>query len=166
LGISSAGRVITGSTMITPVYLSLNKGDAQSIPWNVETTVVGWTNIVNNTPSAWNNATGTFTCPRAGIYDISFAMMIEGIVPETLDKEFATIINFNSNTAIYVANFWMQSIAINKMPTVTTRVVLSLNVGDIIRPSIYQNLRNDTAVNTITGRNHFIINELPNSIAR
>jgi hypothetical protein len=132
----------------------------------VETTVVNWGTIVNNTPSAWNSATGTFTCPRAGIYDISFAMMIEGVVPQTLDKEFATIINFNNNTAIYVANFWMQSTSINKMPTLTTRVVLSLNVGDIIRPSIYQNLREPVAATTITGRNHFIINELPNSIAR
>jgi hypothetical protein len=93
-------------------------------------------------------------------------MMIEGVVPQTLDKEFATIINFNNNAAIYVANFWMQSTSINKMPTVTTRVVLSLNVGDIIRPSIYQNLRESFAATTITGRNHFIINELPNSIAR
>jgi hypothetical protein len=165
LGISSAGRVITGSTMITPVYLSLNKATAQSIPHNLETAIVGWTDLVNNTPSAWNSATGTFTCPRAGFYDISFAMMIEGVVPE-IDKEFATIINLNNNASIYVANFWIQSTSINKMPTVTTRVVLSLNVGDIIRPSIYQNLRQAFAATTITGRNHFIINELPNSIAR
>jgi hypothetical protein len=133
----------------------------------VETTIVDWSNLVNNTPSAWNSATGTFTCPRAGIYDISFAMMLDSVTPLALDREFATIINFNNNTAIYVANFWPQSTSLIKMPTVTTRVVLSLNVGDIIRPSIYQNLRDVSApINTITGRNHFIINELPNSIAR
>jgi hypothetical protein len=93
-------------------------------------------------------------------------MMLDSVSPSTLDREFAVIINRNNNAAIYVANFWPQSTSLIKIPTTTTRIVLSLNAGDTIRPTIYQNLRDNAALNIILSRNHFIINELPPTIPR
>ena len=81
-GTSSQYLVKTGSTNYatawtggtTPLYLSVNKNSAQSIPTSTETTIIDWDGSqVNNTPSAWNATTGTWTCPKAGTYDISWS---------------------------------------------------------------------------------------------
>ena len=147
----------------TPVYLSLTKVTSQSIPTNQETTIVSWANLLNNTPSAWNNTTGTFTVPRAGVYDISFSMMLEASAALNITTvEYAPIINLNGST-IYISNWWPQTTSTVRTPSVTVRVVLQLAAGDTIRPRIYQNLTGG-AINTYGGRNHFIINQLPNKL--
>jgi hypothetical protein len=169
---TSASRATTASFAVTasylsgttPVYLSLTKVSSQSIPTNQETTIVSWANLLNNTPSAWDNATGTFTVPRAGVYDISFSMMLEASAALNLTTvEYAPIINYNGST-IYISNWWPQTTSTVRTPAVTVRVVLQLAVGDTIRPRIYQNLTGG-AINTYAGRNHFIINQLPNRIS-
>ena len=146
----------------TPVYLSLNKSSAQAMTYNVETTVTNWTTLVNNTPSAWNNTTGTWTCPVAGIYDISFAVGLDEVAPTAIYREFAPIINHNGT--IYVANFFSIVTSACKIQTTTVRTVLQLAVNDTIRPRVYQNLKDATNLNITTGRNHFIIKQLPGKI--
>lgn len=154
----------------TPIYLSLSKGTVQSIPFQVETTVTDWGTYVNNTPSAWNSSTGTWTCPRTGIYDISFAAMLDYVAPTDLNnREFAPIINhtfIGGGGTIYIGNYWALTTSSTRTPMTTARAVVAVNQGDTIRPRIYQNLRDNTAVNIISGRNHFIINQLPGKIIR
>ena len=115
--------------------------------------------MVNNTPAAWNSASGTWTCPRAGTYDISFGMMLDSHAAGSISgTEFAVIINHSGT--IYIADYWPSTTATVKTPMTTVRAVLNCAVGDTVRPRIYQNL-NGSAISIITGRNHFIINQLP-----
>jgi hypothetical protein len=168
-GTSSQYLVKTGSTNYatawtggtTPLYLSVNKNSAQSIPHSTETTITDWDGtLVNNTPSAWNATTGTWTCPRSGTYDISLSLMLSNVSPDTVFKEFAPIISFNE--VPYIGDWWSTYTNITcNTPTVTSRYVLQLELGDIIRPRVYQDLRASTAYNIVTGRNVFIIIELP-----
>jgi hypothetical protein len=163
----SASQATSASFLIgrTPVYLSVNKNSAQSISWNSETTITNWDGtLVNNTPSAWNATTGIWTCPVAGTYDISLTLMLSNVNPDTVFNEFAPIISVNGTP--YIGDWWATYTNITcNTPSVTSRYVLQLAVGDIIRPRVYQNLRNNTAYNIVTGRNSFIINQLPNRIS-
>jgi len=165
LGITSGGLVVTSSTISTPVYLSVNKNVAQSIPYATETTLTNWetTSLVNNSPSAWNATTGTFTCPVAGVYDISLTLMLSNVSPDAIFNEFAPIISFNG--VPYISDWWTTFIGnVVNTPSVTVRYVLQLAVGDVIRPRVYQNIRTSTAYNIVTGRNSFIISQLPSKI--
>jgi hypothetical protein len=148
----------------TPVYLSVNKNSAQSIPFSTETTLLDWNGTqVNNTPSAWNSSTGTFTCPTAGTYDISLSLMLSNVSPDNIFKEFAPIISFNG--VPYIASWWSTYTNVTtNTPTITVRYILQLSVGDIIRPRVYQDLRLNTSYGIVTGRNAFTITQLPNKL--
>jgi hypothetical protein len=164
---TSASQAISSSFLIgrTPIYLSVNKNSVQSIPWNTETTITNWDgSLINNTPSAWNATTGIWTCPVAGIYDISLTLMLSNANPDAVFNEFAPIISFNG--VPYIGDWWATYTNITcNTPSITSRYVLQLTVGDVIRPRVYQNLRNNTAYNIVTGRNSFVINQLPNRIS-
>jgi hypothetical protein len=148
----------------TPVYLSVNKNSAQSIPYNTETTITNWDGtFVNNTPSAWNATTGVWTCPVAGTYDISLALILSQINPDAVAREFAPIISFNGTP--YISDWFSTYTGIVcNTPSVTSRWVLQLAVGDIIRPRVYQDIRLNTSYNIVLGRNSFIISRLPNKL--
>lgn len=163
---SSTNFDTTWDSGIVPVYLSVNKNTSQFLPFSIETTITTWdTPFVNTIPTSWNGTTGVWTCPRSGTYDISLSLMLSNVSPDTIFKEFAPIISFNGTP--YIASWWSTytNLTINT-PTVTTRWVLQLTAGDIIRPRAYQDLRLNTAYNIVQGRNGFIIQELPKTITR
>jgi hypothetical protein len=148
----------------TPLYLSVNKNSVQSIPHNIETTITNWDGtFVNNTPGAWNGTTGIWTCPVAGAYDISLTLILSQINPDAVAREFAPIISFNGTP--YIAD-WFSTYTgvVCNTPSVTSRWVLQLAVGDVIRPRVYQDIRSGTAYNIVLGRNSFIISQLPSKI--
>ena len=119
--------------------------------------------MVNNTPSAWNATTGTWTCPVAGTYDISFTFILSNVNPDAVFREVASIINVNGT--IYIGDwFTTYTGVVSNTPSVTSRYVLQLAVGDVVRPRIYQNIRVGTPYDIVTGRNSFIISQLPSRI--
>jgi hypothetical protein len=119
--------------------------------------------LVNNTPSAWNATTGTWTCPVAGIYDISFTFILSNVNPANVFSEVASIINVNGT--IYIGDWFSTYTGIVcNTPSVTSRWVLQLAAGAVVRPRIYQNLRAGTSYDIVLGRNSFIINQLPSKI--
>jgi hypothetical protein len=151
-------------TPATPVYLSVNKNSNQSISHNSETTITNWDGtFVNNTPSAWNATTGVWTCPVAGTYDISLTLILSQVNPDAVAREFAPIISFNGTP--YIAD-WFSTYTgvVCNTPSVTSRYVLQLAVGDVIRPRVYQDIRSGTAYNIVLGRNSFIIKQLPSKL--
>ena len=65
------------------------------------------------------------------------------------------------NMGLCPSNTPTPSITPTITPTVIVRYVFQLQVGDIIRPRVYQDLRAATAYDLVLGRNVFIIIELP-----
>ena len=86
--------------------------------------------------------------------------MLSNVSPDAVFKEFAPIISFNG--VPFISSWWSTytNITVNT-PTVIVRYVFQLQVGDIIRPRVYQDLRAATAYDLVLGRNVFIIIELP-----
>jgi hypothetical protein len=92
-------------------------------------------------------------------------LMLSNVSPDSIFKEFAPIISFNG--VPYIASWWSTYTNVtSNTPTVTVRYMLQLSVGDIIRPRVYQDLRLNTSYGIVTGRNVFIISQLPSTIAR
>lgn len=150
-----------------PIYLSANKSSAQSIPHNIETIVTNWDGAgwFNNFPTAWNSTTGAWTCPRAGIYEFFFSAMLNSHAPSGIGNEFAVILSLNG-VLQSIGDFWSQTTSTTRTPHASTNLIMSLNVGDIVTPRIYQNLTTNTAINTQPGRLYFQVKQLPSRINR
>lgn len=148
-----------------PIYLSANKGSSQSIPHNVETTVTNWDGAgwFNNFPSAWNSTTGAWTCPRAGVYEFFFSAMLAPHAASVIGNEFAVVLSLNGALQS-IGDFWAQTTSTTRTPHAITNLIMSLNVGDVVTTSIYQNLTLNTAINTQSGRLYFQVKQLPSRI--
>jgi hypothetical protein len=153
----------------TPVYISTTKSDVTFIPNNAETIITGWNagSFINNTTIEWSPVTGTFQCRRAGIYEIEFAMALDNhLAATTTNREFAVMISKNG-TLQAIANWYPTNVSqACNTPTVIVKCVLPLALLDNITPRVYQNLiTNASGINTIPGRNWFVVKELPNRIS-
>jgi hypothetical protein len=148
----------------TTIYFSANKSAQQSIPFVTATTVVNWdTPNVNTLPSAWNNTTGLFTVPRAGIYEV-FAQIMFASVSAAVGNEIALQIMRNSS-AFGTAQYFSENSTNTLKPTVNSSVIMSCAAGDTISVQVFQGLTGG-AVNTHPARNMFTIKELPLRINR
>jgi hypothetical protein len=161
-GVATTASFLDGDTTI---YFSANKSTIQSIPATTVTTVVDWaTPLINTLPSAWNNATGIFTIPRAGAYEVYGQLML-GSVAAVVGGEIAIIIDRNGTT-VSTGQFFAENTSNILKPSITTTTILSCAQGDTLSLRVFQGLASGTAVNTFANRNMFVIKELPRRINR
>jgi hypothetical protein len=146
----------------TPVYLCVRKTSNQLISNNTNTVITDWGyEYINNTPSAWNSTTGTWTCPVEGVYSISVQVQLSNNTPSATGTQFTVSVGSTIgilNTGYYYAT----STASVPTPVVEAKLVIPLSVGTPIYAQVYQNL--GSTINIVPPLSVLTITQLPNSI--
>jgi hypothetical protein len=78
--LGASAQTITFGTPTTRCVVTANYGSAQALAGNTTINLTGWTSSKDTTAS-FNAATGVFTAPRAGDYQINMRSPIQNFVP-------------------------------------------------------------------------------------
>jgi len=147
----------------TPIYIQAGNSSGQSMPAG-STTITNWTTNVNTVPGGWNAATGIFTCPRAGWYRVSVAIIYSANT-SGINTEFNVGIAINGSVnATGVVFRETANNTYTAVPSVET--VRYLNVGDTVSFISYNNGNTGMTLWARADINVMTIQELPNQIIK
>lgn len=134
--------------------------NGNSIPNALVTDITYNSTSINTVPSSWNQATGTFTAPRNGIYNVSANSLYTSNNAST--AEFNILIRKNGVPIATAANFDYMTGGNSYKSTGHVEATVSVLENDIITISTYQNSGATQTLHSSTW-NYVNINELPST---
>lgn len=135
LNVDRFGNEQSGS--LTPYVVHAHSPAATAVPTSLATALANFgTTLANNAGTAWNAAAGTFTCPRAGYYELCGQVEWQSTT-WTAGTIFATGVTKNG-TNISASRNVVQATFTGGYQTALTCGIVQLAVGDVVRLSAFQ----------------------------
>jgi hypothetical protein len=141
---------------IERVSASGRNSSGQSIPSNTATTMVYDATKRFDTNGALNAATGIFTCPETGYYQVSAGATFNALTPTAVNNVF-TIRLYKNGTASTVLGYLFVETVAAAGRAVRGAEIISLNKGDTLSLSVFHNTTGAKTLTTSVEENYFSI---------
>jgi hypothetical protein len=141
---------------IERVSASGRNSSGQSIPSNTATTMVYDATKRFDTNGALNAATGIFTCPETGYYQVSAGATFNALTPTSVNNVF-TIQLYKNGTASTVLGYLFVETVASAGRAVRGAEIISLNKGDTLSLSVFHNTTGAKTLTTAVEENYFSI---------
>jgi hypothetical protein len=139
--------------------LTYQNTSGQSIPNNAFTTVTGWTKLFDRVNANFNAATGVFTAPAIGIYQVSAALGYVNSVSGAVNNQYGIGISANGTVQCYSAFIAQITATTDHLTTVSCLV--SVSAGQTIVIQAFQNSGAAIPLGATARNNYVSINRVP-----